>query len=76
MEMKSVKDCSNIIDDAIVENIGQYFGFSKLENNHDYLLGKGQNNFIEDRVALSNLFSQMISILENYYRFDEEDIKS
>ena len=29
--MKSVGDCLNNIDDAIVENIGKHIGISKLE---------------------------------------------
>ena len=74
--MKSVSDCLNIIDDAIVENIGKFIGISNLESIHKYLLEKGQSNFIEDRVALSNVFSQISSIIENYYQFYEEDIKS
>ena len=36
----------------------------------------GQNDFIEDGVALSNVFSQKISIIENHYQFIEEDLKS
>ena len=51
MEMKSVSDCLNIIDDAIVEKIGKYFGISNLENIRKYLLDIGQCDFIEDRVA-------------------------
>ena len=34
MEMKSVSYCLNIIDDAIVENIGKLIGISNLENIH------------------------------------------
>ena len=40
------------------------------------MLEKGQSDFIEDRVALSNVLSQINSIIENYYQFPEEDIKS
>ena len=65
MEMKSVSDCLNIVDDAIVENIGKYNGTSVLENAHKNLLEKGQSDFIEDRVALSIVLSQINSILEN-----------
>ena len=61
MEMQSVSDCLNIIDDAIVE-IYWYFKFRK--KNQKYLLEKGQCNFIEDRVALSNVFSQMTSLIK------------
>ena len=76
MEVKAVSDCLNIIDDAIVQNIGKNITISDLENIHKYLLEKGQSDFIEDRVALSNVLSQINSILENYYQFPEEDIKS
>ena len=74
MEVKSVSDCLNIIDQAtIVENI---IGSSDLEDIHKYLLEKGQSNFIEDRVALSKVLSQIKSMIENYYQFPEEDIKN
>ena len=76
MEMKSVSDFSNFIDDALVENNGKFNGISNLEKIHTYLLEKRQSNFIEDRVTLSNMFSQMNSIIENDYQFDEGDIKS
>ena len=76
MEVKSVSDCLNIIDDAIVEKIGKYIGISNLENFHKYLLEIGQVDFFADRVALSSVFSQKKSIIENYYKIDEEDIKS
>ena len=42
MEIKSLTDCLNIIDDAIVENIGKYIGISGLENIHKYLLEKSK----------------------------------
>ena len=49
MEVKSVSDCLNLIDFAIVKNI---IGSSDLEDIHKYLLEKGQSDFIEHRVAL------------------------
>ena len=77
MEVKSIGDCLNIIDDAIVENNGKYIGISNLENIHKHLLEIQQSDdFIEDRVALSNVLSQINSIIENYYQFPEEDMKS
>ena len=68
MEVKSVGGCLNIINDAIVEKIGNYFGILKLEV-LKYLLEKGQNDFIEDRVALSNVLSRINSNLENLHQF-------
>ena len=76
MEVKSMDNSLNVIDDAIVENKGKYIGISDLENIHKYLLEIGQSDFIEDRVALSNVLSQKNSILENHYQFVDEDIKS
>ena len=69
-------NCLKPIDDAIVENKGNYIGISNLENFHKYLLEIGQSDFIEDRVALSIVLSQKNSILENHYQFVDEDIKS
>ena len=76
MEVKPVSDCLNIFDDTIAENVGKYISISSLENNHKYLLENGQSNFIEDRIALSNVLLQINSIIENHYHFAEEDIKS
>ena len=76
MEVKSVGDCLNNIDDAIAENIGKIIGNSNLEKIHKYLIEKGQSDFFEDRVALSNVFSQINSFIENHYQIAEEDIKS
>ena len=73
MEVKSVSDCLNIIDLAIVENI---IGSSDLEDIHKNLLEKGQSEFIEDRVAPSKVLSQLNSMIENCYQFPEEDIKN
>ena len=73
---KSIDDCLNNIDEAIVENKGKYFGISNLENIHKYSLEIGQIVFIDDRVALSNVVSQIDSIIENFYQFPEEDKKS
>ena len=73
MEVKSVSDCLNIIDIAIDENI---FGNSDLENIHKYLLEKKESDFIEDRVDLSKVFSQINFMIENCYQFPEEDIKN
>ena len=75
MEVKSVGDYFKNIDDAIVEIIGKFIGVSNLENIHKYLLEIGQSDFIEDRVALSNVLSQIKSIMENQYQFVEENIK-
>ena len=74
--MKSISDCLNIIDDAIVENIGKHVGISSLENLHKYLLENGQSDFIENRIALSNVSNQIIITIENYHQFAEEDTKS
>ena len=76
MEVKSIGDCLNNIDDDIVENNGKYIGISILENIHKYLLEIGQSDFIEDRVAPSNVLSQIISIIESHYQFAEENIKN
>ena len=73
MEMKSVSRYLNKIDGVILEIIGKYIGISDLENFHKYLLEKGQSEFIEDRVALSKVLSQIISTKENYYQFAEEN---
>ena len=72
MEVKSIRDCLNIIDNAIIENNG---GISSSGTFHKYLLEEGQNEFIEDWVVLSNVLSQINSIKENNYRFPDEDKK-
>ena len=76
MEVKSNKDCLNIVHDVIFENIGKHIGISNLENFHEYLLEKGQGDLIEDRIPLSNVLSRINCIIENQYQFGEGDIKS
>ena len=76
MEVKSVSDCLNIIDDALVESIGKFISISDSENIRNYLLEIGQSDFIEDRVAQSNVLSQINSIMENRYQSVEEDTKN
>ena len=75
MEMKSVINCLNIIDHALIENFGKYIGISNWGNFHKNFLEKRQSDFIEDRVVLSNVLSQINCIIENHYQFAEEDIK-
>ena len=73
MEVKSVSDCLNIFGFAMVENI---IGNSDLENIHSYLLDKRQSDFIDNRVALSKVLSQINSMIENYYQFPAKDIRN
>ena len=68
MEVKSVGDCSNIIDDAIVEDVNT---ISNLENIHKYLLEREHSYYIEERVALSNVLRRTNSIKDNYNDFAE-----
>ena len=72
MKVRSVSDCLNLIDDSLVENI---IGISILENIHKNLLELEQSDFIEAWVALSNVLRQINSLIENYYKFGEEDFK-
>ena len=65
-----------LLKDAVAGNIGKYIGISILENVHKPLLKIVQSDFIENRVTLSNVLSQINSIIENHYQFAEEDIKS
>ena len=40
------------------------------------MLEKGESDFIEGRLALSNVLRQMNSIIENRYQYADVDIKS
>ena len=71
--MKSVTDCLNIIDFAIVENI---FLSSPLEDIHKNFSEKEGSEFSADRVASSEVLSQKSSVIENLYQFPEEDMKN
>ena len=64
--MKSVSDCLNVIDDAVVENVGKNIGISGSKNVQKYILEKRQSDFIEDKVVLSNVLNQINSIIENF----------
>ena len=68
MEVKSVSDCLNIIDDNIVEDVNT---ISNLESIPKYLLEREHSYYIEDRVALSNVLRRINSITDNYNDFAE-----
>ena len=52
MEVKSVTECLDIVDFAIVTNMGSELGLEKI---HKYLLQKGQSEFFEDKLVLTNV---------------------
>ena len=60
-------------DDTLVEGVN---AIGILKSVHKYLVERKVCEFIEDRVALSKVLSQINSMMENYYRFPEEDIKN
>ena len=60
-------------DDALVEGVN---AIGILKSIHKYLVEREVCEFIEDRVAPSKVLSQINSMIENYYRYPEEDIKN
>ena len=73
--MKSIKDCLNVIDGVIIENIWKSISIPGLEKIRKCFLENGQSDFIEDNIALSNVLSQINCITENHDQLAEKDKK-
>ena len=65
MEPKSISDCLNAIDSAIVE-IVRLLIIKNLEDIHNHSLQFGHTGFIEKNIALIKVLEQINSIINNY----------
>ena len=75
MEMKSVSECLNFIDDMILCSVEKSFGIGNLEDIRDYMTGMYNEIYIEEMVDKSAILSQINLIIEKFYLDNESDIK-
>ena len=82
MEMKSISDCSNFIDNMILCSIEKHVGFGNLEKLRDYMIGLYNDmiglyneKYIEEMMAMLAILSQIILIIEKFSLHNEGDIK-
>ena len=71
MEVKSISDCLNIIDIAIVKDIDM----KRLEDVRQYLLHRGKTYCNDERDALWCVFKQIKLTRDNLYKPFREDQK-
>ena len=72
METKTISDCLNIIDRAIVGNI-RLISTEYLGEIHNRLLNVRQNMYIENTVALLNVLKQINCIIDNYSSYEDDE---
>ena len=73
--MKSVSDCLNFIDTAILCSIEKHAGFGNLEDVREHMIGVYNDKYLEAMVDMLAIFSQINLIIENFYSDNESDIK-
>ena len=72
MEIKTISDCLSEIDFALNENV-RLLGIERLEDIHNQLLEFGQNNYIEDRIALLKVLKHINCIIDKYSSFEDNE---
>ena len=72
MEPKSISDCLNAIDFAIVENV-RLLSIENLEDIDNHLLQFRHTAYIENNIALIKVLEQINSIINNYSSYKDDD---
>ena len=63
MEVETIADCLNVIDDALVEGVNT---IGILESIHRFLVEREHSWCIEERIALRNVLKRINDIIDNY----------
>ena len=71
MEPKSIYDCSNAIDFAIVENV-RLLTIKNLEDIHNHSLQFRHTGYIENNNSLIKVLEQINSIINNYSTYKDD----
>ena len=72
MEPKSISDCLNAIDFAIVENV-RLLSIKNLEDIHNHLLQFRYTGCIENNIVLIKVLEQINSIINIYSTYEDDD---
>ena len=76
MESKSVCDCLNFIDSMILYSIEKHVGTRNVEDIRNFMIAMFNDKFIEDKVVMTGLLSQINLIVEKFYdKDDDSDLK-
>ena len=75
MEVKSISDCLNIIDNLILCGTEKLIGMGNLEDVRDYMIGTYDGKYIEEMVSMLAVLSQINLIIDSFYLDKESDIK-
>ena len=75
MEMKSVSEGLNFIDDMILCSAEKNVGIGKLEDMRNCVIRMYKEKYIEEVVAMSAILSQINLIIEKLYLDKEYDNK-
>ena len=73
--MESISDCLNFFYSMILCNMEKHVGIGNLENLHDYMIEKCNDKYIEEKVFMLSIFSQINRITDRFYLDNESDIK-
>ena len=73
MEMKSVSNCLDFIDSMIICNIAKRVGVGILEDLRDCMMELYDENYIEEKVALLAILSQINLIIYRFHLDNDSD---
>ena len=75
MEIKTVTECLNFVDDMILCSIQKHAVIGNLENLRNYMIGMCNEKYIEEMVSMLAILSQITLIKEKFYLDNESDFK-
>ena len=75
MEVKSISDCLNFIDNLILCGTEKHIGIGNLEDVRDYMIGRYDGECIGEMVCMLAVLSQIKLIIDRFYLDKESDIE-
>ena len=72
--MKTVKECSDLIDNILTANIETLVGIGELENVRDYVIQKTYSKYPENKIFMTNIFEKINLIIEKFYEDKTKDV--
>ena len=75
MEVKSISDCLNFIDNLILCSTEKHIGIGNLEDVRDYMNGMYDSKYIEEMVSMLAVLSEINLIIDRFYLDKKSDIK-
>ena len=75
MQVNSISDCLNFIDNLILCGTEKHIGVKNLEDVRDYMIGIYDGKYIEEMVSMLAVLSQINLIIDRFFLDKESDIK-